>query len=75
MMPAHSATSGAALSAAHGFALFPCLPTKAPGCPHGHQRVAVAQGDPWLLQSSGLRRLGGPRRNTPDGDPLRQASA
>lgn len=22
--------------AAHGFAVFPCLPTKAPACPHGH---------------------------------------
>jgi prophage regulatory protein len=38
------------------------------------ERVAVAQGDPWLLQSSGLRRLRGTRRSTPEDDPLRRAS-
>ena len=38
------------------------------------EHVAVAQGGPRLLQSSGLRRLRGTRRSTPEDDPLRRAS-
>jgi prophage regulatory protein len=37
-------------------------------------RERVAQGDPWLRQSSGLRRLRGTRRSTPEDDALRRAS-
>ena len=38
------------------------------------RRVAAAQGDPWPLQSSGLRRLRSTRRSTLEDDPLRRAS-
>jgi putative DNA primase/helicase len=38
------------------------------------KRVAAAQGDPRLLPSSGLRRLRGTRRSTPEDDPRRRAS-
>jgi hypothetical protein len=37
-------------------------------------RVVAAQGDPWLLQSSGQRRLRGARRSTPEDAPRRRAS-
>jgi hypothetical protein len=68
-MPPHSATSRAALSAAlalaaHGFAVFPCLPTKAPACPHGH---LDATNDPAGVRAL-WRRWPGPLIGTPTGD-------
>lgn len=38
------------------------------------ERVAGAQGDPWHLRSSGLRRLRATRRSTPEDASLRWAS-
>ncbi len=68
-MPAHPTAPGAALSAAlalaaHGFALFPCLATKAPACPHGHLDAASDPPDVRAL----WRRWPGPLIGTPTGD-------
>ena len=69
MMPPHSATPGATLSAvlalaAHGFALFPCLANKAPACPHGHLDAANDPADVRAL----WRRWPGPLIGTPTGN-------